>query len=67
VEVKSYPRNQTNPTNFISAICDELGAVLMDAAHSGRAHEMIDELVAACEKALGIARLVRQGCGKGAY
>ena len=32
-------------------ICDELEAVFRDAAASGRAHERIDELVAACERA----------------
>lgn len=41
-----------------AAICDELAAVFMEAGRSGRAHEMIDELVAACEQAhREIARL----------
>lgn len=42
-------------------ICDELEAVLRNAAASGRAHECIDELVAACERARDeIARMVER-------
>jgi hypothetical protein len=32
-------------------ICDELSAVFMEVSRSGRAHEMIDELVATIEEA----------------
>ena len=34
-----------------AAICDELSAKLAEAGNSGNAHERIDELVAACERA----------------
>ena len=55
-------------TKRAAEICDELSAVFMEAARSGRAHEMIDELMAAIEEAgHEIARMVRQGGEKGAH
>ena len=50
----------TSNTERAAAICFELSAVFAEAARSGRAHERIDELVAACERAQReIAALVR--------
>ena len=38
-------------TERAAAICFELSAKVREAADSGRGHECIDELVAACERA----------------
>ena len=48
-------------TERAAAICFELSARFREAADSGKAHEYIDELVAASERAAQeIAALVRQ-------
>ena len=38
-------------TESMAAICFELSAKFAEAANSGKGHEMIDELVDACERA----------------